>query len=110
MNSPMKPEKCQHCRELILEGQRVISFHGDWVHEACWRTLSSRSTIQNAWRLISRSRGLLDRPPTGWSPENERDARGWPICPACKQSLRPGEGVRRRGVFMWHLDCPDPAR
>jgi hypothetical protein len=98
-------DKCQHCSRPIGEGQPVVSLHDDLFHEACWRKWSSRRTLEAARERLRRSRSLLDGSAELWKPENERDARGWPICPGCQQALYPGDGARREGAFMVHVDC-----
>jgi hypothetical protein len=102
----MEVEKCAVCSRPIKDGAPVVFDHGDCIHLACWRVLSSHETILESL-LIRESRELLDRPSTEWKAQNDYDANGWPICPACTRPFRPGEGARRSGAYMLHTDCPE---
>jgi hypothetical protein len=103
----MADEKCAVCSKPINEGDPMVFDHGDYLHETCWRTLSSQDTIRESRKLIRQSRELIDRPPTEWSPKNDHDGNGWPICPACKEPLRPAQSAMRSGAYMLHISCPE---
>jgi hypothetical protein len=103
----MAVQKCVVCSKPILEEDPVVFGNGDCIHAACWRTLSSQDAIRESRRRIRESRELLDRPSTEWKPKNDRDSNGWPICPTCEQPLRPGEGAKRGGAYMLHLNCSE---
>jgi hypothetical protein len=103
----MEAEKCAVCSRPILQGDPVVFDLGDCFHLACWRVFTSQSAIRESRRLIRQSRELLDPPPTEWKPKNEGDGNGWPICPACKDPLRPGQGAKRSGSYMLHTVCPE---
>src|SRR5262245_3082059 len=103
----MEVEKCTVCSRPIDDGDHVVFDSGDCFHFACWRVFTSQSAIRESRRLIRQSSELVGRPATEWKPKNDRDSNGWPICPACKQPLRPGEGAKRSGSYMLHPDCPE---
>jgi hypothetical protein len=104
----MEPkQKCTVCSRRILEGDDVLFEHGEVIHQGCVLRLSSQKAIAESWKLIRRSRNLIDRPAAEWKPKNDHDSNGWPICPACKQSLAPGASALRSGDYMLHPDCPD---
>ena len=103
----MAVEKCVVCSYPINDGDPVVFDLGDCLHLACWRVFTSQSAIRESRRLIRQSRELLGCPLTEWKPKNDHDGNGWPICPACKESLRPGQDAKRSGVYVLHSDCPE---
>lgn len=104
----MAAEKCAVCSKPILDGDAVLFDRGDYIHTACGRPLSSQdATIRESRRLLRESRELLDGPATEWKPKNDRDSNGWPICPGCKEPLRPAQAALRRGLYMLHVHCPE---
>jgi hypothetical protein len=42
--------------------------------------------------------------------KNRRDEDGWPICPVCEESIKPGESVGRPDDYMVHIRCYREAR
>ena len=100
MDSP----KCRECSQPISETDLVVPSHGHLIHLSCWQMLSSRALVRDSKALIRKSRELLDGS-APWVPGNEKDANGWPICPTCKNPLRPGASAARQGAYMVHPGC-----
>lgn len=84
--------------EALSSSQRLCAQSRELVQQACLKIRRRRSLRGGSGDASSDALGAMTM-------ENQRNARGQPICPVCRSAIEPAESVGRVGRCMVHLKC-----